>query len=278
MKNEAGIELLVTANNLEEIRTFGEAGADAFLIGDESFAIKNAGCFNIDGITEAIKLAQEQGKKVYQLVNALYHNDELTELENFILLVCELGIHALVFEDPAVYSIVRELNCKTPLHLSSGSMITNSGVINFWESRGVKRAELARELTVKEIITIRENTNMTLVTQVYGRTAIFYSRRQLVSDYHEYINYDAGEASVPGSNDGFMFLREHKRPDSVFPLIEDRHGTHLFSDQIIDYRSSIADLLAAGIKVFKIDGLFLEVSEMTTIIKDVRQRIDQHLS
>lgn len=278
MKYEKNIELLVTANNLEEIRCYGGAGADAFLIGDKHFAIKCSDYFNIDEMELAIKMTKEQGKKIYLLVNALYHNDELKELKDYIFSVCKLGIDALVFEDPAVYSIVSELNCGLPLHLSSGSMITNSGVINFWESYGVKRAELARELTVEEIIAIVANTEMKLVVQVYGRTAIFYSRRQLVSSYLEYIDYAPDEEWVASNNDDFLFLREHERPEKIFPLIEDQHGTHLFSDQLVDHRSALADLLSAGIQVFKIDGLFMKEFEMLKIIKDVRQRIDQQLS
>ncbi len=278
MVKQKNIELLVTANNLEEIRSYGDAGADAFLIGDKFFAIKSAGCFTLTEIAAAIKLAKDQKKLIYLLVNALYHNAELAELKDFILSVCELGIDALVFEDPAVYSIVSELNCEVPLYLSSGSMITNSGVINFWGSQGVKRAELARELTIEEIIVIGENTEMELIVQIYGRTAIFYSRRQLVSNYLEYIDYDFAEDGASSKNDDFLFLRERERPEKAFPLIEDQHGTHLFSDSVVDHRTRIDDLLSAGISVLKVDGLFMEESEVLAILKDVRQRIDQHLS
>jgi putative protease len=276
MGNKRNIELLVTANNLEEIKSYGEAGADAFLIGDDQFAIKSMGCFTLDAIAGAIKLANECGKSLYLLVNALYHNDELAQLEKFLLTVSELGIDAVLFEDPAVYNIVKEQNSTLPLHLSSGSMITSSGVINFWGNRGVRRAELARELTFEEIIAVREHTKMELTVQVYGRTAIFYSKRQLVSNYLEYIDYDATKTTATNS-DEFLFLREHERPERAFPLMEDKHGTHLFSDQVIDHRALVADLIKAGINVLKIDGMFIGKEEMLAVIRDIRKLIDQQL-
>ncbi|MFA7502996.1 MAG: peptidase U32 family protein [Anaerovoracaceae bacterium] len=268
------IELSVTARNLEEIKVFAEAGADGFLIGNQEFAVNIDRGFSAVDLVTAIELAKSLGKKVYLLANALYHNAELAALTQYLSQAAKLGVDAVVFEDPAVYSLVTELGLNLPLHLSSGSMITSSGVINFWGSRGITRAEPAREISVDEILAVQSKSAIELGVQVYGRTPIFYSRRQLVSSYQEYINYEDRNPVKIDVGDQYLFLREEQRPEVEFPLIEDIHGTHVYSDQVIDLRDAFPVFLSAGIRNFKIDGIFMSTTKILEIIADIRQHID----
>lgn len=267
------IELSVTARSLEEIKVLAAAGADAFFIGNPEFAIDIEDGFKSDELEGAVELAHGLGAKVYLLANALYHNAELAGLAEYLLRGDQAGIDGLVFEDPAVYSLMTELGLNLPLHLSSGSMITSSGVVNFWATRGVARATLARELTVEEILAVKASSTagIDLEVQVYGRTAIFYSRRPLVSSYQEYVG---GEAFELGETD-YLFLREELRPDGSFPLIQDSHGTHVYSDLLVDLRGNISRLVGAGIHKFKVDGIFMATSELGQLISDLKQEINR---
>ena len=47
-------ELVVTPRNLTEIEALIEAGADAFIIGEEKFGLRLAGHFNFDEIRQAV--------------------------------------------------------------------------------------------------------------------------------------------------------------------------------------------------------------------------------
>ena len=49
-------ELVVTPRDLNEIEALIEAGADAFIIGDEKFALRLAGHFNRDELRQAVEL------------------------------------------------------------------------------------------------------------------------------------------------------------------------------------------------------------------------------
>ena len=57
-------ELLVTPKSVEDIIPLAEAGADAFLIGEQKFGLRLAGEFNREDVKQAIELAHSKGKKV----------------------------------------------------------------------------------------------------------------------------------------------------------------------------------------------------------------------
>ena len=68
-------ELLVTPHSVDHIKQLIEAGADAFVIGEQKFGLRLAGEFTLAEVEEATNLAHAAGKKVYVSFNALFHND-----------------------------------------------------------------------------------------------------------------------------------------------------------------------------------------------------------
>ena len=52
--------------------------------------------------------------------------------------------------------------------------------------RGAKRALLARELNLDEIINIKENANVEIEVQVHGMTCMFQSKRMLLGNYYTF--------------------------------------------------------------------------------------------
>lgn len=102
-------ELLVTPQSVEHVKALIEAGADAFVIGEQQFGLRLAGDFTVDEVREATALIHAAGKKVYVAVNAIFHNDRLDALDVYLQQMQEIGVDALLFGDPAVVVAVREL-------------------------------------------------------------------------------------------------------------------------------------------------------------------------
>lgn len=57
-------ELLVTPKNVEHIRELLQAGADAFLVGEQYFGLRLAGEFTLDDIQAATKLVKNIIKNI----------------------------------------------------------------------------------------------------------------------------------------------------------------------------------------------------------------------
>src|SRR5690606_7652738 len=100
-------ELLVTPKCVEDIIPMIQAGADAFVIGEQRYGLRLAGEFNREDVKKAIELAHSEGKKVYVAMNALIHNDKVPELEEYIKFVHEANADAVIFGDPAVLMAAR---------------------------------------------------------------------------------------------------------------------------------------------------------------------------
>ena len=112
------------------------------------------------------------------------HNDDLDQLPEYIKYLSSIGVDALIVSDPGVYRIVRSINPDIEVHLSTQASVTNYETVKFWKELGIERIVLARELSLKEIRTIKEKVpEMALETFVHGAMCISYSGRCLLSNY-----------------------------------------------------------------------------------------------
>ena len=71
-------ELLVTPVTVHDILPLIEAGADAFVIGEQRYGLRLAGEFSRETIKDSdCNWHMRNGKKVYVAMNALFHNDKV---------------------------------------------------------------------------------------------------------------------------------------------------------------------------------------------------------
>lgn len=266
-------ELLVTPQSIEHITALLEAGADAFVIGEQKFGLRLAGDFTVAQVEEATKLIHAAGKKVYVAVNALFHNDRLDALDEYLVEMQRIGVDALLFGDPAVIIAVRENNVTIPLHWNPETTATNFFQVNYWGERGSKRAVLARELSVDEVIEIKENTKHEIEVQVHGMTCMFQSKRALLGNYFLYRD-EAMEIENRKENKN-MFLHDKERKNK-YPIYEDMNGTHIFSPNDMCIIEELNELFEAGIDSFKIDGVLQTFDYTVTVTKLYRQAIDTY--
>jgi putative protease len=266
-------ELLVTPKSVDHTKTLIEAGADAFVIGEQKFGLRLAGEFSVNDVEEATKLIHDAGKKVYVAVNALFHNDRLDALDEYFKKMQRIGVDALLFGDPAVVVAVRELGITIPLHWNPETIATNWFQANYWNDRGAKRAVLARELSLDEIIEIKENAKPEIEVQIHGMTCMFQSKRSLLGNYFLYRG-EVMEIENRKENKN-MFIHDKERKNK-YPIYEDLNGTHIFSPNDMCLIDELTEVFEAGIDSLKFDGV-LQTEEYINIVTDCyRQAIDAY--
>ena len=266
-------ELLVTPHNVEHLAQLIEAGADAFVIGEQKFGLRLAGEFTLADVEKSVEIAHAAGKKVYVSVNALFHNDRLDDLYAYMQEMERIQPDALLFGDPAVVMAVRELNITVPLHWSPETIATNWFQVNYWAERGAKRTVLARELSMEEVTEIKENVNAEIEVQVHGMTCMFQSKRSLLGNYFLYRD-QAMEIENRKENKN-MFLHDKERKNK-YPIYEDMNGTHIFSPNDICIIDELTELFEAGIDSLKFDAI-LQTPEYTVKVTNLyRQAIDAY--
>ncbi len=265
-------ELLVTPVNVEHIEALIEAGADAFLVGEQFFGLRLAGEFSLEDIKKASALTKKYGKKLYVAMNALFHNEKVDELAPYMQKLQEIGVDGIVFGDPAVIIARREAGVTIPLHWNPEQTATNYFTANYWGKRGATRAVLARELSLEEVIEIKENAELEIQVQVHGMTCMFQSKRSLIGNY---FLFQDKAMKIENKEQGFMFLYDKER-DNKYPIYEDKNGTHIFSPNDMCMIDELDELLDAEIDSLKIEGVLHDPDYITAITALYRQAIDAY--
>ncbi len=264
-------ELLVTPKSVEDIIPLADAGADAFVIGEQRYGLRLAGEFLKDDVKKAIVLAHEKGKKVYVTMNALFHNEKVDELPEYIKFLQDAKADAIIYGDPAVLMAAREAAPNMKLHWSTETTGTNWYTCNYWGRKGSKRAVLAREINMDAIIEIKEHAEVEIEVQVHGMTAMFHSKRSLLGNYYEYQGKSLEIENRKQEHN--MFLHDKER-ENKYPIFEDENGTHIMSPNDMCIIDELQEMIEAGIDSFKIDGILKSSEYILEVTKLYRKAID----
>lgn len=264
-------ELLVTPTSVGDILPLIDAGADAFVVGEQRYGLRLAGEFSREDVQKAIELAHNSNKKVYVAMNAIFHNEKVDELEDYVAFLKKANADAIIFGDPAVLMAVRAAAPDMLLHWNTETTVTNWYTANYWGRRGSVRAVAARELSMDELIEMKENAEVQIEVQVQGMTCMFQSKRSLLGNYFEYQG-KAFEIENRKQQKN-MFLHDNER-NNKYPIFEDENGTHIMSPNDMCIIDELQEIVEAGIDSFKIDGVLKTPEYIIEATKLYRKAID----
>ncbi|SCT83454.1 protease [Staphylococcus xylosus] len=264
-------ELLVTPKSVNHIEVLIEKGADAFVIGEQKFGLRLAGEFNREAMREAVNLAHSKDKKIYAAVNGLFHNYHLNAVESYIEFLHEINVDRIIFGDPAVIMFVKSQDNPIPLNWDAETLVTNYFQCNYWGKKGAKRAQLARELNLEEILNIKANANVEIEVQVHGMTCMFQSKRMLLGNYY---TFQERQLKIERNLVADELLLYDEERDNKYPVFEDYNGTHIMSPHDICLIEELEPLLEAGIDALKIDGVLQSEEYINVCTEQYREAID----
>lgn len=267
-------ELLAPAGDPEKLKVAVMYGADAVYLGGRHFSLR-AGAGNFSGVemTEGIKFAHERGVHVYIALNIFARNDDMNCLPEIVESVMRSGADGVIATDPGLISVILTLFPGLKVHLSTQANTTNWAAARFWQEQGVSRIVLARELSLAEIMVIRERVKAELEVFVHGAMCISYSGRCLLSNYLS-SGRDANRGDCVQSCRWRYALVEEKRPGLYLPLEEDKRGAYILSSRDLCLIDHIDALAGAGVDSFKIEGRMKSVHYLATVVGAYREAID----
>ena len=264
-------ELLVTPKSVKHIETLIEKGADAFVIGEQKFGLRLAGEFKREALIEAVELIHNHGKKAYVAVNGIFHNYHLNALKSYIDFLHEVKVDRIIFGDPAVVMYVNEQENPIPLNWDAEALVTNYFQCNYWGKKGAQRAQLARELSLDEILNIKQHADVEIEVQVHGMTCMFQSKRMLLGNY---FTFQERQMKIHRNKVANELLLYDEERDNKYPVFEDYNGTHIMSPNDICLIEELDQLLAANIDAFKIDGVLQTEEYINVCTEQYREAID----
>jgi putative protease len=269
MKNmNRQIEILAPAGSYEGMKAAMNAGCDAVYIGGSSFGARAyANNLGEDTLLQAIDEAHVRDKKLYLTVNTLLKEKERTgELYRFLEKFYLQGLDAVIVQDVGVLHFIHENFPDLPIHASTQTTLTMAQGANLLVDYGVTRLVTARELSLREIKKIRENTELEIETFVHGALCYCYSGQCLMSSMIGGRSGNRGRCAQP-CRMPYQFHSDNKQ------LSSDQEK-YLLSPKDINTISILPELIEAGIDSFKIEGRMKRPEYAAAVSSMYRKYVD----
>jgi len=232
-----------------------EYGADAVYLAGTDFGMRAfAGNFDPDELRQAVEFAHGRGVRVHCTINTMPRNDEIVRLPQHLEVLNDAGVVAVIVADMGAVRLAGKYAPNSQRHISTQASISNYETACAWHDLGAQRVILARELSLEEIRTIRQNTPADLEIEafVHGAMCVSYSGRCLLSNYMTGRDSNRGACAQPCRYQ--YALVEEKRPGEYFPVYEDEKGTYILNSRDMCTIDHLKDLIDVGIDCIKIEG------------------------
>jgi len=270
-------ELLAPAGNFEKLEIAVHYGADAVYLAGKDFSLRNfSGNFSDQELIDAVKFARKKQVKVYLACNIYSRNHEQDQLKAYLEKISRMDPDAVILSDPGILMLAREIIPHIDIHLSTQANTTNYNTARFWQSLGVKRVNLARELSLVEIKEIAQKAGIETETFIHGAMCVSYSGRCLLSAALSKRDSNRGLCSHPCR--WKYSVVEEMRPNEFHPLMEDDRGSYIFNSKDMCMIEHIPELVLAGITSLKIEGRMKGVNYLASVVKTYRNAIDAFIA
>lgn len=263
-------ELLAPAGNLEKLKIAILYGADAVFVGGKEFSLRSqASNFSIEDIKEAVEFANKHNAAIHVTCNIILHQDNLEGIEEYLKTLDEIGVSAIIVADPYIMILAKKLKLKLEVHVSTQLSTLNLKAIEFYQSLGMDRVVLGREVTYDDLKTIMENTSIDIEYFIHGAMCIAYSGRCMLSNY--FSRRDANRGGCSQSCRWYYDLYANGQ------LINEE-GDIPFSMSSKDMAlvHHIGELIELGVNSFKIEGRMKSLHYIATVVSAYRKLIDEY--
>lgn len=264
------LELLSPAGDYSIFKAVIKAGADAVYVGGPAFGARAyANNFSKEELLEALDYAHVHGKKVYLTVNTLLKERELEEqLYDYLSPYYEQGLDAVIVQDFAVMSFIREVFPKMSIHASTQMTVTGAEGAAFLQRAGASRIVTARELSFAEIKKIKDVTGVEIESFVHGALCYCYSGQCLMSSMLGGRSGNRGRCAQP-CRLPYEVLDAKKKSLS-------KEANYILSPKDLCTVSMIPELAECGIDSFKIEGRMKQAEYAAGVTSIYRKYMDRY--
>ena len=256
------LELLSPARDTAIAREAILHGADAVYIGGPGFGARHNASNSLSDLAALVPFAHRYGAKVFVTLNTILHDDEIEPARKMIADCYNAGIDALIVQDMGVL----ELDIPPiELHASTQCDIRSVEKAKFLGDVGFSQIVLARELNLQQIAAIHQATDATIEFFIHGALCVAYSGQCNISHAQTGRSANRGDCS-----------QACRLP---YTLKDDRgrvvaYEKHLLSMKDNDQTANLAQLIDAGVRSFKIEGRYKDMSYVKNITAHYRQMLD----
>lgn len=259
-------ELLVPVGSMASLRVAVFSGADAVYLGGKRFGARAyANNFEDSEMIEAIKFAHLFGVKIYVTVNTLIHEDEIDSVMEYVDFLHRNNVDALIVQDLGLITLIRETYPNLDIHVSTQAHTTNERTIKLFESLGVKRIVLAREVPINTINSFK--TELEIEAFIHGALCISYSGQCLFSSV--LMNRSGNRGECAGICRLPFRLKENDK-------LVDTNGEYLLSTKELNTSDYFKSIMESNIYSLKIEGRMKGPEYVGCVTRLYRDLIDKY--
>ncbi|NBK96539.1 MAG: U32 family peptidase [Erysipelotrichia bacterium] len=255
----------------EDIIKLKAAGANSVVLGMPFFSVRSTSHFDNETLKEVRIECRKEGLACYVLMNRFFVESELEKLRIQLAYLKEINVDGIYFSDMGVFYEAQKLALEDKMMYNPDTILTNSADVLAYMDLGMKMCTLAKEITLEDMVKIGNKVQSNVEVIIHGRLNMMHSKRDLLTNYMHFIKQ---EHHLKDKTD--LYLMEENREEHM-PIIEDEHGTHIFTGFTLCSFEEVEDLIHAHINNLRIESMFYSIDEVCAIIKDYRKVID-HLA
>ncbi|WLS95446.1 U32 family peptidase [Gilliamella apis] len=263
--NNNKLELLSPAKNIDIAKQAILHGADAVYIGGPHFGARHNAGNSVSDIAELVEFAHRFYAKVFVTLNTILHDNELEIARQLIWQLYDAGVDALIVQDMGILAMdIPPID----LHASTQMDIRTPEKAKFLSDVGFSQIVLARELNLTEIANIHQQIDANIEFFIHGALCVAFSGQCYISHAQTGRSANRGDCS-----------QACRLP---FTLKDDQgrvvaYEKHLLSMKDNNQSDNLIELIQAGVRSFKIEGRYKDLSYVKNITAFYRKKLDEIL-
>ena len=227
------------------------------------FAI-NYGDINLD---EEIELLKKHNKMIIIGMDKIFTESELKDavgiLNNYIN---DKDIYFYVSDLGLIY-FAMENHIQNRFIYDPKTMITNYNDAKIYSSFNINALGLSSEITLEDIVKIKEENEFNYLYLVFGKRIMFYSKRKILDIYKRKLDIK--------NSDNPLYITEFDK-NNRYPLIENQNGVAIYRDYFISLNKEISKI--KDIKYLYLDSFDIDSNLYLDVIKGYFKYLNSEIS
>ena len=269
-------EIMAPVGSRESLAAAIQAGADSvyFGIGQLNLRSHSANHFTIDDLREIAATCSEHGIKTYLTVNTIIYQDDLETMREIVDAAREAGITAVIASDVAVMNYCNQIG--EEVHLSTQLNISNVEALKFY-AQFADVVVLARELNIGQVTAIHQEIERQDIRGPRGeliRIEMFcHGALCMAISGKCYLSLDNTARSANRGECMQLCRRSYVVTDAETGTQLEVDNKYIMSPKDLKTIRFIDRMMAAGVRVFKIEGRARGPEYVYTVVKAYKEAI-----
>lgn len=260
------IELLAPGGDVEAIKAAIVAGANAIYCGLDTFNARNrASNLSFDDLNGVVRLAHQYGCEVFLTLNVVLLEHEIKSITKLLNQLVNTKIDGIIVQDLGLFNLAKKYFPTLAIHASTQLTTHNEGQIKFLSKIGATRANLSRELNLKEIkmlTAVAHDHDVLTEVFVHGALCIAFSGQCYSSSVSVGNSGNRGRCSQACRDEYEVTAAGNKYPLNL-------------KDNSAYY--DLPELVDAGVDSLKVEGRIKGAHYVYTVVDTWRKQIDSFI-